>query len=192
MLCPWRHVPDCFRSSHFFRRLLCMCDGIVYKMGLLVCVLLLHDFLQCAADMLNRRSEFTFVVHWLLWPACYWYQGDYCLPCRGTQIYMRVCQVRKVNGCGLSRFLLGFCLGTLWFLFLMTFIHALFVFVISWEDIRTFCHVLRFTSYHWLLQICNIEFDATSLFYAVPFSLTWAPGRALTCWANILKTCTVQ
>lgn len=181
MLCPWRHEPDCSRSSHCFWRLLCMRDGIGYKMGLLVSILHLRDFLQCAEGVLNRRSRNSRL-------SC----TDYC---RETQIHVRVCQVRKVVGCGLSRSLWDFCLGTLWFLFLMAFMHALFVFVISWEDIRTFCHDWRFTSYHWLLQICNIDSDATCLFYAVPFFVgmwTLGPGRALTCWANILKTCTVH
>jgi hypothetical protein len=34
-----------------------MCDGIGYKMGLLVSVLLLHGFLRCAEAVLNRRSR---------------------------------------------------------------------------------------------------------------------------------------
>jgi hypothetical protein len=34
-----------------------MRDGIGYKMGLFVSILHLHDFLQCAEGVLNRRSR---------------------------------------------------------------------------------------------------------------------------------------
>lgn len=155
-----------------------MRDGIGYKMGLLVTILHLHDFLQCAEGVLNRRSRNSRL-------SCTDYCGQHIIdikeiivPCRETQIHVRVCQVRKVDGCGLSRSLWDFCLGTLWFLFLMAFMHALFVFVISWEDIRTFFHDWRFTSYHWLLQICNIDSDATCLFYAVPFFVGMCPRES--------------
>lgn len=57
--------------------------GIGYKMGLLVSILHLHDFLQCAEGVLNRRSRNSRLS---------------CTYCRETQIHVRVCQVRKVDG----------------------------------------------------------------------------------------------
>jgi len=195
MLLCWRREPGCsciFFLSHFLWRLLCMCDKIGSKTGIArVCsllshVLLLHDVWQRAEGGWKRRSwsSLTFVIQWLSWPGnhmWYWERILY-LPWRETRIQMRMCEIENLmcaavwavllgafverGYCGFSSgfsnlvcfwcFLCKHCSFSLCF---ETSVHAHIVTVKDW----------RSTSYHWLLQMCNIESDAASLLCLIQF-----------------------
>jgi hypothetical protein len=57
-----------------------MCDGIGYKVGLLVSVLLWHDFLLCAEGVFDRRSRNSRL-------SCTDYCGQYIIDIREIIAY---------------------------------------------------------------------------------------------------------
>lgn len=189
MLFCWRREPVCSCISflsHFLWRLLCMWDkigsraGIARVYSLLSHVLVLHDVWQRAEGCWNRRSwnSLTLVIRLLSWPGNHiWYwESILYLPWKETRIQMRMCEIDNLMSVAVWAVLMGafveqdYCgfssgfsnLVSFWCflyrhcsfsLYLEMSVHAHIVTVKDW----------RSTSYHWLLQMCNIESDAASL-----------------------------